>query len=324
MIDSPLTIVDKRRNWEARVEMSVLKLPKEVLSTYDKLMYTILCGHASSDGDAGVYIKTIAAEASCSDRQVRYSLARLASCGLLARKPQYRSDSGQTFNIYEVYGFDNYSPPDPRTRKDASDTQSLPDCGEESALTDARAPDAGDAVPPLHDVQSPPCTECSTPLHSVQGIYEQHLENINTYSPTESAESTETQPQPVDVSEIPAVMLPTVKYFLHETGRTSIDPSELIPLRALEQEHYPTRVNQEIDTAVARFRRSGRDPALLKIDYLYESLRHQPGRRPKQARASPAEKKREREAREANLAWEREQQEELVRRFGGDWNADGE
>ena len=34
-------IVDKRKNWEARVEMTVFKRPSNELSTYDKLVYAI-------------------------------------------------------------------------------------------------------------------------------------------------------------------------------------------------------------------------------------------------------------------------------------------
>jgi hypothetical protein len=120
----------------------------------------------------------------------------------------------------------------------------------------------------------------------------------------------------VEISEIPAAMRPTVELFLHKTGRRSIAPEELIPLRALEREHYPARVQQEIDTAVERFRRGGRDPAALTMDYLYESLKHQPGRKARE-RASPGEAKRGKAEHEASVARERAEQDEILRRFGG-------
>jgi len=105
-------IIDKRKNWEARVEMAIFKLPKNELSTYDKLVYAILCGHANRDGNAMLYVRTIADEASCSERQVQRALANLEARHLLVRRSQNIAGQGQTFNIYEVYGFDEYSSSD--------------------------------------------------------------------------------------------------------------------------------------------------------------------------------------------------------------------
>ena len=106
--DTGARIVDKRKNWEARVEMAVFKRPSSELSTYDKLVYAILCGHANRDGNAMLYVKTIAEEASCSERQVRRALANLEFRHLLVRRPQNVAGQGQTFNVYEIYGFDAY------------------------------------------------------------------------------------------------------------------------------------------------------------------------------------------------------------------------
>jgi hypothetical protein len=103
-------IVDKRRNWEARVEMEIFKRPKEELSVYDKMVYSVLCGHANREGNAMLYVKTIAGEASCSERQAQRALSNLEECGLLVRRPNFSGEQGQTFNLYEVYGFDSYNP----------------------------------------------------------------------------------------------------------------------------------------------------------------------------------------------------------------------
>ena len=274
-MDSGVKVVDKRKTWEARVEMAVLKLPKEELGTYEKLVYTILCGHANRDGSARLFIKTIADEASCSDRQVQRALSALEACHLLARHAQV-NQSGQTYNIYEVYGIEEYTPVTDSHR----------------GVTDSRG--GGDCQ--------------SGPYKCI----EQPLKNIDIYSPTESAETASEEPEsrPVEISEIPATMRPTVELFLYKTGRANIDESELIPLRYLERDHYPTRINQEIDTAVARFRRRGRDPTTLTFDYLYESLRHQSSRKPK-PRLSSEEKKRAERERAKNIALERERQEEF-------------
>ena len=48
--DTGARIIDKRRNWEARVEMAVFKRSSSELSAYDKLVYAILCGHANRYG----------------------------------------------------------------------------------------------------------------------------------------------------------------------------------------------------------------------------------------------------------------------------------
>jgi hypothetical protein len=105
-------VVDKRKPWEARVEMNIFKLPKNELSAYDKLVYAVLCGHANRDGDAMLYVRTIAGEASCSERQARRALSNLEACRLLIRRAQSKAGQGQIFNIYEVYGFDGYTPAD--------------------------------------------------------------------------------------------------------------------------------------------------------------------------------------------------------------------
>jgi hypothetical protein len=166
-------------------------------------------------------------------------------------------------------------------------------------------------------------------------VFEQPLKNKDIYSPTESAEPaqdgfvdnsnvTEDEPvpespeeKPVDSSEVPYAMHHVVKYFLRETGRDFLTVSELAPIRDLDRLHYPARIIQEIDVAVDRFRRGGRDPAVLTIDYLYQSLRHQPGRK-KKPRASPPDK-REREERRKLIEWEQEQQRKITEAFGAGW-----
>ena len=116
-------IVDKRRNWEARVEMAVLKRPANELSTYDKLVYSILCGHANRDGNAMLYVKTIADEASCSERQVQRAFVNLEARHLLVRRSQVMPGRGRTFNVYEVYGFDEYVMGDCQSPSEVPDSQ---------------------------------------------------------------------------------------------------------------------------------------------------------------------------------------------------------
>ena len=130
--DTGARIVDKRKNWEARVEMAVFKRPACELSTYDKLVYAILCGHANRDGNAMLYVKTIAEEASCSERQVQRTLSNLESRRLLVRRSQNAPGRGQIFNIYEVYGFDEYTPGDYQSPHPATDSR--------TPVTDSHSP----------------------------------------------------------------------------------------------------------------------------------------------------------------------------------------
>jgi predicted transcriptional regulator len=96
--DAGARVIDKRRNWEARVEMAVFKRPSNELSAYDKLVYAILCGHANRDGNAMLYVRTIAEEASCSERQAQRAMSNLETRGLLVRRAQ-NQNGRQMFNI---------------------------------------------------------------------------------------------------------------------------------------------------------------------------------------------------------------------------------
>ena len=154
--DNGARIVDKRKNWEARVEMAVFKRPSSELSTYDKLAYAILCGHANRDGNAVLYVKTIAEEASCSERQVRRALANLEARRLLIRRPQNVSGQGQTFNIYEIYGFDAYL---------SGETVTPP-------LPVSHPSPCQPVIPPLTVRQAPPDSQAG-----VNNVFEQPLKN---------------------------------------------------------------------------------------------------------------------------------------------------
>jgi DNA-binding transcriptional MocR family regulator len=103
-------VADKRENWEARVQMAVITLPKNELSIYDKMAYAILCGHANRDGNAMLRVRTLAAEVGCSERQAQRALANLKACGLLTRSPQF-SNGRRIFNICKVYKFNMYASP---------------------------------------------------------------------------------------------------------------------------------------------------------------------------------------------------------------------
>jgi hypothetical protein len=168
-IDTGARVVDKRKNWEARIEMAIFKRPSNELSTYDKLVYAILCGHANRDGNAMLYVRTIAEEASCSERQVRRALSALEARHLLRRRHQSAAGQGQTFNIYEVYGFDEYSFKGNPSGRDGTQTPHLPDG---HPLPDSHTPPCQSVISPLTEGQAPPDSQAG-PIN----VFEQLLNN---------------------------------------------------------------------------------------------------------------------------------------------------
>ena len=76
--------------------------------------------------------------------------------------------------------------------------------------------------------------------------------------------------------QAPEVMQPTARYLLQRTGRKNLAWSEISALRELAASQYPTRVNKEIDKAVERFTRQGRDLKTLRFEYIASALAHQP------------------------------------------------
>lgn len=132
-------------------------------------------------------------------------------------------------------------------------------------------------------------------------------------SPTESAEAAPVN-RPVELSEVPAIMRPVVKYLLHETGRENIEPSELPHVRELERLHVPARITQEIETALERFKRNARDPTTLTFEYLLNSLKHQKSRKSQKPRASPCAKN----TTDDEVDYDAIEREYVMKRFGGD------
>jgi hypothetical protein len=157
--------------------MAIFKRPSNELSTYDKLVYAILCGHANRDGNAMLYVKTIAEEASCSERQVRRALSTLEARHLLARRSQSMAGQGQTFNIYEVYGFDEYFCDFDEGPVENGGTES-PCQSVIPPVTHSHTPACQSVIPPLPDSQAPHDSQAG--LNNVfQQLLKNNLKNNN-------------------------------------------------------------------------------------------------------------------------------------------------
>jgi hypothetical protein len=106
--------------------------------------------------------------------------------------------------------------------------------------------------------------------------------------PELEADEPAASPEPVlyPASEAPQAMTQTAEYLLLKTGREGLTEAEISALRELNASQYPAAVQKEIDVAVERFKRLGRDPATLAFDYIADSMRHRHTR--PLSRAQPA------------------------------------
>ena len=115
-------------------------------------------------------------------------------------------------------------------------------------------------------------------------------ENLNPNELRTETESLET-PEPsttedYDLTGVPDIMKPTARYWLMRTGKTALKANEVEALHELANTHKPTRIQKEIDTAVARWLRQGKLPTRQNFMYIAASLSKQ--------RSHPAQKKRTR------------------------------
>ena len=77
-----------------------------------------------------------------------------------------------------------------------------------------------------------------------------------------------------DLTGVPDIMLPTARarYWLQRTGHTALTDKDVSDLVELSNTQYPTYVNKEIDVAVERFTRLGRDLRTLHMGYIVKCM----------------------------------------------------
>ena len=80
-----------------------------------------------------------------------------------------------------------------------------------------------------------------------------------------------------DADKIPNDMLDTARYFLYRTGRDprTINEKEIQAMREVFINHYPARIQKEIDTACRRFVQNGKSLNVLFFGYITAALRRQ-------------------------------------------------
>lgn len=102
------------------------------LSIYEKMVYIVLCSHASKEGSCYPSVKKIAEEASCSRTKVFESLITLEKLGVIARSRQIFEGRGQTASLYEILDIE------PGSQNKRDDRKPSPPSVHETAVSAAR------------------------------------------------------------------------------------------------------------------------------------------------------------------------------------------
>ncbi len=173
-----------------------------------------------------------------------------------------------------------------------------------------------DIIGATEEKKYPPLTVSHTPpdCQSAELYVLEPEKDINTTpSGGEVSPGANLAAESADLPDVPSPMRETVELFLAKTGRKGIDPDELGYVRKLEKLHTPARIQREITTAIERFDRKKRPRDSLRWEYLYDSLKDQRSGKAAQSKQPKAMADERSELSE----WEREQQRELERRYGG-------
>lgn len=297
---------DRREAYFARVDIPIILSAD--LSTHEKMVYVALCAFASRENTCFPSVKALSDAASCSERQVFRCLDTLEKRGYIARSERY-NERGQTSNSYDILGSgsmtESQAPAEKSKEKEECLTHSHPSPDSQSDGTRLNEPDKTYTPSECEGVPSPEPTSVRPGLERMASGDEPAPEE-EIYSP----------------EVLSAPMRETARLLLHETGRHKLTSGEVRAATLLASRHYPARVQQELRTAVERFRRRGRPLSELTLVYLEESLRHQkslPGARTTAARRKAGEADPERARWDADLEeWERRQREAVAARFGGE------
>ena len=255
---------DKEDFWFAKVDRNVML--DKTLSQTAKYIFAVLCTFADT-AKRGCWPsnETVAESAGVSERTLLRAYKELMARGVIARITRFE-DKQQTSSYTLIvghnapcYGGDTHdsrgaTPMTDRTRINERDIK-------DSLTREAELPDF-DEMPLIFENGQPVTQETTKP---------DNPEEVCT------------------PDDAPEVMKSTAELFLHKTGRKGLTWPEISALRALAANHYPSRVQKEIDTACARFRKRGQPLTALTLNYIAGSLAHQPtlGKKRKPAKPEP-------------------------------------
>jgi hypothetical protein len=80
----------RKKRWMVCFESAILEMD---LSVYEKMVYIVLCSHAKKDGSAFPSVKTIAREASCSERKVLEILNTVEKMNIISSGHRFSAES---------------------------------------------------------------------------------------------------------------------------------------------------------------------------------------------------------------------------------------
>lgn len=272
--------------WFACVDLKVIRDPE--LSPFDKAVFVVLCSHAdTSTRHCRLKMKTIAAEASCSERSVRASLRKLEERGVIVSRPVF-VDGQQRASVYEIVGWEApcYADAPARAAGDAAlGRQEVPGGAAGDA---ARINESPSNENPMDEIDLPPtgAARAAAPEgHDPSREGEPPREDVPSAPPS--------APQEVPllpVTEAPEAMRHTAELLLFKTGRKGLTEGEISALRVLAVRHFPERVNREVSRAVERWGARGKPLSGLTFEYIADALKHQVSRGPRPPAGRPPER----------------------------------
>lgn len=244
--EEKINISDGRDFWFAAVDICVLR--DKSLSFNAKGVYAVLVAFADiGTRKWALKTDTLAAECGISRRAVMYALKDLEEHGYIKREKRF-AEGHQISSMYEIIGHKAECKICTQPKQEQEHPAECKICTQQGAEY-------------AHQLQEPESL------------------NNNTLPTVREADAPKAAPEDINLIEkIPLAMRPTAEYLLLKTGRIGLIPSEVGSLLALEKIHLPSRIQQEINTAVKRFTTRGRPLSGVTADYLYESLRHQNSR----------------------------------------------
>ena len=121
-----------------------------------------------------------------------------------------------------------------------------------------------------------PKTSANNKRDFLEEIYEKNTLKREAKLPKKSDEESFSQNSfSQDLEGVPDILKTTAEYWLFKTGKKSLSESEIEVLHQLLDKHTPVRIQKEIDTAVERFIRDGKNPAKQNFAYIGKALSSQ-------------------------------------------------
>ena len=237
--------------WFACVDLEVIR--DKTLSQTAKFVFTVLCSFVTIN-NRGCWPSNdaVAEAAGVSKITVIRAYKELEARGIITRSTRYNKNEGQTSSYTLIVGHNA-------------------ECYNEGGVSSTIQGGITDDTPPVSPV-IPKGNQENNIYYSNEGDKAPEP----ACEPEKGIISPDNPEETYEPEQAPEVMQPTARYLLQRTGRKNLAWSEISALRELAASQYPTRVNKEIDKAVERFTRQGRDLKTLRFEYIASALAHQP------------------------------------------------